>query len=277
MNIIHHEVGRDPLYKIWNYSTTNMILYTYSDGGSVVFRDRIYPIKKGMLCFIRSNKQHYTMPDRPEVYDRSKIFLSDDIFNRMIELFPGNSLFTKLFRNSSVIYAQIPEEQQSVVEEIYAEAARTLPNIEMNSEVFVCCYLRLMRYLKQYKRQQTVVADNFMVRAVTFINNNYPCELSLEELCAEMHMSKYYFCHKFKETMGITVMEYLLKTRLAAAKDILLFTDMAIGEVSEKCGFSSVSYFCQVFRSNTGMTPGEYRKNNEENHQTAISPTVPEI
>ena len=99
-----------------------------------------------------------------------------------------------------------------------------------------------------------------MDRAVSYINDNIFAELDIDAISAYVHMSKYYFCRRFKETVGVTVMQYILKTRLALAKDMLSAGNASIGEVSEHCGFSSLSYFCRVFKEETGMTPSRFRR-----------------
>ena len=50
----------------------------------------------------------------------------------------------------------------------------------------------------------------------------------------------------------MTVMEYILKTRIVLAKGLLISEKIPVSEVSSRCGFSSVSYFCRVFKEETG-------------------------
>jgi AraC-like DNA-binding protein len=60
--------------------------------------------------------------------------------------------------------------------------------------------------------------------------------------------------------MGMTVMEYVLATRIAEAKTLLLSEDLSISQISDRCGFSSVSFFCQVFKAKEGITAKKFRK-----------------
>ena len=73
-------------------------------------------------------------------------------------------------------------------------------------------------------------------------------------------MSKYHFCRRFRNAVGTTVMDYILRTRIMMAKDMLDNENMTVTEISNKCGFSSLSYFSRVFKEKTGKTPVEYRK-----------------
>lgn len=256
MEIIHHQTGRDELYKIWHYIDKVMIIYTYTEGGSIVFQDKLYPIKRGTLCFISTEPYFYTMPDKPEQYDRSKIFLDRETTEKIIDLIPKNTAFYNRFRNNSVVYAEIPEKYIEETERIFEEAQDFIDS----PDKFICCFFRLMTYLNKYVIESTPRPHDTMSKAIEFINNNYSQSISLEDICREIHVSKYHFCRKFKENMGMSVMKYVLKTRIAAAKKLMETKEITIGEISERCGFSSISYFCQVFKENVGKNSAAYRK-----------------
>lgn len=261
MKVIHHEIGNFPPFDIWVCLGECMIIYMHSEGGSIVFQDMIYPIKKGTLCFIKAGKRHYTLQDDPVHYDRSKMFASEEMIQEILSSIPEKNDFYYLFTHHPVIYAEIPPEKQEEVEMIFQEVDESIQSDKSCSEVYVCNWFRLMVYLKQYVIQQEYVPEDVISKAVEYINYNYSQPLSLDDICKEIHISKHYFCRKFKQTMGMTVMEYILKTRIAAAKNFLLLGEGSIGEISDRCGFSSISYFCQIFKQNTGMTAHQYRKN----------------
>ena len=63
----------------------------------------------------------------------------------------------------------------------------------------------------------------------------------------------------YKDT-GMSVMEYLLSCRMASAKRMLAGTQMGIGEIVERCGFSDNSNFSRTFKALNGMSPTDFRK-----------------
>lgn len=72
--------------------------------------------------------------------------------------------------------------------------------------------------------------------------------------------SSFYFCRLFKQAMGLTPYQYLIRQRMELGKQLLKQTDLPIVEVALSCGFCSQSSFTTAFRKYTGITPKFYRQ-----------------
>lgn len=96
-----------------------------------------------------------------------------------------------------------------------------------------------------------------------YMNNHFTEEITLELLSEKAYMNKFYLVHAFKEYKGISPINYLIQLRIKQAKEMLETTNYSIAQVSVFSGFSSQSYFSQVFRKETGFTPNGYRKRND--------------
>ena len=105
--IIYHQRGKDPLYKTWHASKEHLFMYMYSDGGSIVSKEQLFPIKKGALVLIAANTYHYTLPDEPEIYDRSKLTVFPHELDKISELIGENNVFKSFFYKSSKIHSFI--------------------------------------------------------------------------------------------------------------------------------------------------------------------------
>jgi AraC family transcriptional regulator len=101
--------------------------------------------------------------------------------------------------------------------------------------------------------------DNIQT-AVEYINRHITEDISIDEISSACYLSKYHFCRIFKQKTGITVMEYILKTRIMMAKELLCGPKLSVTEISEACGFSSISYFSRAFKNETGLSPLQYKQ-----------------
>lgn len=93
-----------------------------------------------------------------------------------------------------------------------------------------------------------------------YLDTNYKENITLESLAQMTHINKYYLAHAFRRFMGFSPISYLIMRRMEESKSLLETTDYSISQVAGIVGFSSQSYFSQIFKKNTGETPNEYRK-----------------
>jgi len=97
-------------------------------------------------------------------------------------------------------------------------------------------------------------------RAVSYINDNFADSNSLNDLAKKASLSPYYFTRLFKKETGLTPHQYLIETRIAAAKFLLTSTSASIREIAYETGFPDESSLCACFRKREKMTPATYRK-----------------
>lgn len=98
-----------------------------------------------------------------------------------------------------------------------------------------------------------------------YIDEHFSENLTLDSLAEESHMSKYYLIHAFKKYSGDTPIDYVKKRRLKEACILLRTTDHSLGQIARIIGVSSQSYFSQIFRSEYGISPTEYREESRLN------------
>ena len=245
-SITLHEVGKDPHFKIWHAAEMHMFLYTYSDGGNIVCSEKVYPIRSGVLCFVGAGKYHYTMPDEPEHYERSKLFIYPEDLSKIQKALPNLKSFQK-YTEGGFVYSRI-------------RPVDRYQNDPHSKAMLLSCCIQLMILMEQNLEENIVPESGIIHQAIAYINSNIFREIGISEVCEAVHISKYHFCRQFRQSTGLTVMEYILKTRIILAKNLLLSEKVSVSEVSRKCGFSSASYFCRVFKEDTGITPLAFRK-----------------
>lgn len=94
---------------------------------------------------------------------------------------------------------------------------------------------------------------------LSYMNEHYKEDVSINTLSKIAHLSPYHFIRCFKKETGFTPHEYLILTRLQAAKYLLKATNMPIKDICFSCGFSSESVFCTAFKKHTAVSPTAYR------------------
>lgn len=94
---------------------------------------------------------------------------------------------------------------------------------------------------------------------ISYIDENYKSELSLDILADEFNTSPKYISKLVKDKLGISFVEYVAGLRINCAKELLEKTNKNITEVYTEIGFNNRNTFIRTFKNFMGITPSEYR------------------
>ncbi|SHF81624.1 transcriptional regulator, AraC family [Fodinibius roseus] len=98
-----------------------------------------------------------------------------------------------------------------------------------------------------------------------YIEDNIDKDLSLDELAAESHFSKYHFSRIFDAMVGETPFEFIKRVRLEkAATRLRLYPDETVTKIAFECGFNDLAVFSRNFRDFFGKSPTEWQDGNPE-------------
>ncbi len=92
-----------------------------------------------------------------------------------------------------------------------------------------------------------------------WLRTNFAQTCSLQELATRFSYHPTYLSAAFKRESGIALVPYITKLRIAAAKEMLLKSEMRIAEIAEACGFTDDKHFMKVFKAHEYTTPTQYR------------------
>jgi AraC-like DNA-binding protein len=107
--------------------------------------------------------------------------------------------------------------------------------------------------------QTANVEPPMITKARQFIQQHHHEDLSLGQVAAAVHTSMFYFCKLFRKVTGTTFTEFLSRTRVEKAKNLLLNPNLRISEIAYEVGFQSLTHFNRVFKKVVGESPTEYR------------------
>jgi LacI family transcriptional regulator len=106
-----------------------------------------------------------------------------------------------------------------------------------------------------------------IARAVRYIHENSHRTVRVGELLRLVGISRRPFEVLFRQRLGVSPYEEILRAHLDRAKKLLIETDRSIEEVAERSGFASATQIGRMFRRQIGVTPMQYRKEFKINYQ----------
>ena len=110
------------------------------------------------------------------------------------------------------------------------------------------------------KTSLTEYGSEIVTEALCFMEQNYGEPITVSDIAKHCNISVPQFYRYFSLAVGEPPKSYLSSLRINHAKQLLLSTDLAIGAIAEKCGFSSHTNFCYSFREHEHLSPAEYKK-----------------
>ena len=100
-----------------------------------------------------------------------------------------------------------------------------------------------------------------MIEARRYIDESFNLpEFSITLLAERIEMSEVYLRKLFRAQYGISPSKYLISVRIKNAKKLMKYPFLTLEECALQSGFSSLQYFCRLFKKETGISPGKYRK-----------------
>ena len=95
---------------------------------------------------------------------------------------------------------------------------------------------------------------------VLFIAEHASEDISVEDVAAKVALHPNYAMSLFRKTLGLTINQFITRTRLDAAQALLVSTDHDVADVAFQCGFGSLSRFYDAFHDKFGISPAKFRK-----------------
>lgn len=110
------------------------------------------------------------------------------------------------------------------------------------------------------KTTKETESESVITRAKAYIDEHFQSDISLDDVSRVVDISPYYFSKLFKQEVGENFIEYLTKTRMRNARQLLKNPSYNIKEVCAMSGYSDPNYFSRIFKKYEGITPSEYRE-----------------
>ncbi len=155
---------------------------------------------------------------------------------------------------------QIPS--PSAMHEIIGEMLSTMRDDRRMNEARASAllYSLLMTLLEQSGAAGAGGVGNPVVdNAIAYIQSHLTDKLSVEEIASSAGYSASYFSHLFSQETGMSPYQFVVRSRVEQAQQLLKTTRLTVQEIAFQCGFNSAANFCYTFRRLTGTSPHDYR------------------
>ncbi len=108
----------------------------------------------------------------------------------------------------------------------------------------------------------TSLDEQLVEKAVKYVENNMDRpELTVEEMSAELGMSRVHLYKRLKQLTGKTPIEFIRVIRLKRAAQLLRESQLYVSEIAYRCGFNNPKYFSKYFKEEFGILPSLYQDN----------------
>lgn len=112
--------------------------------------------------------------------------------------------------------------------------------------------------MKQGGRQK----DFYIKEALSFVEQNFQNDISVEDIAACCGLNRSYFGKIFRDAMGKSPQEFLMNYRMAKAAELLKLTQLSIGDIGNAVGYPNQLHFSRAFKNIYGISPRDWRNQN---------------
>ncbi len=216
--------------------------FNVSDGDIIVFN----PFEVHESIVLSENNEYYVFvipPDFIQSWQDDKQYKFSNVINGSVEC-------KKAIKKAAEATENPSRDQQLL----------------LNAEIFRFLYYAASNYADEAKSEIEIPLKNkHIVEDVkTRIEYCYAEPINIELLANAFFISVSHLQHLFKAQTGMTIIDFINKTRIENSCTLLKNTDLHISAISEKVGIFDYNYFSRMFKKYIGITPTQYRKNSHE-------------
>ena len=228
-------------------------------------------------CFVYviSGEAEYTFNGKKQIATENSVFFLAKGSNYLIKVTHPNYTFIAVDFNFENINDCQPQNEiyssksisltKSSFEKIYS-----LWKIGNFADKILCKSLiyKIYSSVAAYRASQyvTPTRKNQMDKLNEYIYKNLEKnDLNVSTLSKMCGVSEVHFRRIFNRVYHTTPIKFITAARINMAKELLLTSEDKLEKIALKCGFQNVYYFSKVFKSETNMTPGFFRKFNKTN------------
>lgn len=256
---MHHTLTLDPATDDLSFKSHshNMVEVYYFLRGNARFvvEGNIFPLERGNILVMASGQTHHLLLEPSTAYERMALLIDTAAvpaeFETLSEhVYEGANLFN------------LDKREQIWFEENFAIITKADDDVQKNLIFSFASMIFSLLSTKLTRTAEPRVHDDMIKKTVNYINKNLSNELSLQIIANALYCSKVSLNRKFREIMGCTVWEYVIRRRIYSARQ-RLFLGGSVTDAYQTSGFSDYSSFFRAYKKVVGISPSEDLKKSQ--------------
>ncbi|WP_413300823.1 AraC family transcriptional regulator [Bacillus sp. 1P10SD] len=258
------QVGGNPNWNFPSHKHDDLseIIYICEGEGTFIINNKSYTAREGDILIYNSRIIHeeYSNPTNPLKTFFCGISNLDIDQLKKLEIIPSN--VEPVIRKN-----EYSKQIGTYLSQIFEESSLQAAGYEIICQGLLISSIALIHrsITLQNNKNETKESKTLAHRIKEFIDKNYKKNIKLEDIADELFINKYYLSHVFKEQMQISPINYLINRRMGEAKNLLVSTELKIGEIARILGYDNPNYFTLLFKKTTGETPKQFKESHKKN------------
>jgi AraC-like DNA-binding protein len=236
-----------------SHENIELLLFTNGSGYIQTINQKI-EVKKGDFVIVNPNTRHCEISNNLSFYaigiNQINMYLKETFTKKIIHFTLNSHDYSSL----NTLYTIIFDEANN----------KNTNHVSIIENLIDSIFKIIVRYKNLVIKENSTETNSELVFNIkNIINEYYYTNIKLDDVAVSLSQSKSTICHEFKKEMGISIIQYKINRQLEEACNLLTLTDMSISTISSMVGFNTTSYFTKYFKKRYGVSPKEFRKNNQ--------------